>query len=80
MTISQCVSNRIRDILHQKNITIYKLEQISDLNRGTITTLLYNRNNSVNLKTLLRIIKSLGISILEFFDDPIFDYSCLEIN
>lgn len=72
MTISKSVSTRIRDILYKREISIYKLRDITGLSKGTITSLLYNRYDSVNLKTLFIILQSLDISVLEFFDSPLF--------
>lgn len=72
MRISESVSTRIRDILYKRNISIYKLRDITGLNKGTITSLLYNRYDSVNLKTLFVILQSLNITVLEFFDSPLF--------
>lgn len=73
MTISKSVSTRIRDFLYKRNISIYKLSDITGLSKGTITSLLYNRYDSVNLKTLFIILQSLNISVLEFFDSPLFE-------
>lgn len=73
MTISKSVSTRIRDFLYKSNISIYKLSDITGLSKGTITSLLYNRYDSVNLKTLFIILQSLGISVLKFFDSPLFE-------
>lgn len=72
MRISESVSIRIRDILYERNISIYKLRDITGLNKGTITSLLYNRYDSVNLKTLFIILQSLNITVLEFLDSPLF--------
>lgn len=72
MRISESVSTRIRDILYERNISIYKLRDITGLNKGTITSLLYNRYDSVNLKTLFIILQSLNITVLEFLDSPLF--------
>ena len=79
MTVSECISNRIREILFEKQITIYKLGQISGLSKGTINSLLYNRYNSVNLKTVFIIIEALNMTILEFFNNSIFA-DILKIN
>lgn len=72
MRISESVSTRIRDILYERNTSIYKLRDITGLNKGTIISLLYNRYDSVNLKTLFIILQSLNITVLEFFDSPLF--------
>ncbi len=73
MTISESVSQRLREILFQKQITIYKLSQISGLNKGTITSLLYNRYDSVNLKTVFILLQTLSVPVLQFFDSPLFE-------
>ena len=38
------------------------------------------RNNGVNLKTIMQIIRGLGITTAEFFNDPIFENENLEID
>ena len=73
MTVSESISSRIREIMYEKNITIYGLEKISGLSKGTLTSLLYNRYNSVNFKTILIIIQSLEITVLEFFNNVNFE-------
>ena len=73
MTVSESISSRIREIMYEKNIAIYGLEKISGLSKGTLTSLLYNRYNSVNFKTILIIIQSLEITVLEFFNNANFE-------
>ena len=46
MTTSECVSLRIREVLNKKQMTIYKLEQISCISHSTMKALLNNVNNS----------------------------------
>ena len=38
------------------------------------------RNSSVNLKTVMQIIRGLEMTTAEFFDDPIFESEELEID
>lgn len=73
MTISECVSLRIREVLNKKQMTIYKLEQISCISHSTMKALLNNVNNSCNLKTLFLIIQSLEMTVLDFFNSPLFE-------
>ena len=72
MTISQAVTARINEILREKDMTWYKLEQITGLSKGIIIGIQYSRYKSINLTTLVIIIKTLGISIDEFFISPLF--------
>ena len=72
MNINQALSMRIREILKQKGMSQYRLEMRSGLYHSTLNCLLNCRYNSANIKTIFVIIQSLDISVLEFFDSPLF--------
>ncbi len=78
MKISQVVSMRIRECLRDKEVSLYRLEINSGLSKGTITSLIYCRYKSVNLSTLITITRTLGYSLSEFFDSPLFNDENLE--
>lgn len=78
MTISQAVTARINEILREKDMTWYKLEQITGLSKGTIIGIQYSRYKSINLTTLVIIIRALGILIDEFFKSPLFNEENLD--
>ena len=72
MTISECVSKRIRDILKEKKMTIYRLEQLSCISHSTMKCLLNNVYDSCNLKKIFLIINALELTVLDFFDYQLF--------
>ncbi len=78
MKVSQAVATRIREILAEKNMSQYRLEINSGLSKGTLTSLMYARYKGVNLTTLIIVIRTLGISVDEFFKSPLFDEDNLE--
>lgn len=80
MKVSQAVATRIREILAEKNMTQYRLEMNSGLSKGTLTSLMYARYKGVNLTTLITIIRTLGISIDDFFKSPLFDEENLDCD
>lgn len=80
MKVSQAVATRIREILAEKNLTQYRLEMNSGLSKGTLTSLMYARYKGVNLTTLITIIRTLGISIDDFFKSPLFDEENLDCD
>ena len=45
---------------------------LSGLSHSTISCLMNNRYNAVNLKTLFIIIQALNLTVLEFFNHPLF--------
>lgn len=80
MKVSEAVATRIRQVLDDKKMTQYRLEMNSGLSKGTITSLMYSRYKGVNLTTLIVIIRTLGISIDEFFNSPLFSEKNLEVE
>lgn len=80
MKVSQAVATRIREILAEKNMSQYRLEINSGLSKGTLTSLMYARYKGVNLTTLIIVIRTLGISVDEFFKSPLFDEDNLECD
>jgi len=80
MTLSEAVSTRIRQILKDRKITQYKLEQMSGISHNTMIFLLNNKYKSCNLRTLVIVIMSLNMTIKEFFDDELFSNENLEVD
>ena len=80
MKVSQAVATRIREILAEKNMTQYRLEMNAGLSKGTLTSLMYARYKGVNLTTLITVIRTLGITIDEFFKSPLFDEENLDCD
>lgn len=80
MKVSKAVATRIRELLAEKNMTQYRLEINSGLPKGTFTSLMYARYNGVNLTTLITVIRTLGVSVDEFFSSPLFSEENLDID
>lgn len=78
MKVSTQVARRIREILDNKQMSLYKLEKLSGLSEVTYNSLIYEKYKSVNLSTLITIIRTLGVSLSEFFDSPLFDDESLD--
>ena len=56
------------------------MEKIIAMPHNTMKTLMGERNKSVNLKTVMQIARGLDMTLSEFFNDPIFENSDLEID
>lgn len=78
MKISQAVAERIRELTHSKGTTLYKIQQSSGLSQSTFNYLIYAKYKGVNLTTLITIIRTLGISVDEFFKSPLFSEENLD--
>lgn len=65
-TINTAVALRISKILRDKNMSQYRLEKIIAMPHNTMKTFMGERNKSVNLKTVLRIVRGLEMTNSEF--------------
>lgn len=80
MKVSTAIALRISRILQEKQMSQYRLEKNIAMPHNTMRTLMSERNNGVNLKTVLLIIRGLDMTVAEFFDDPLFENPDLEID
>lgn len=80
MKLSTAVALRVSNILAERKMSQYRLEKIIAMPHNTMKTLMGERNQSVNLKTVMQIIRGLEMTTAEFFDDPIFESDDLEID
>ncbi|MBE5743633.1 MAG: helix-turn-helix transcriptional regulator [Clostridiales bacterium] len=67
MKLNEAISSRIRELLNQNNMSQYKLEQLSGLTHNTMLCIMNGRYQSCNLKTLMKIINALNITVSDFF-------------
>ena len=79
MKVSEAVAARIREILAEKDMSQYRLEMNSGIAKGTFYSLMYARYSGVNLTTLIQIIRTLGLSVEEFFASELFSEENLEM-
>lgn len=56
MKVSKAISIRLRQILKDKNITQYRLEQNAGIPHATMIDIINARRESYNVKTLILII------------------------
>ncbi len=80
MTINQAIASRVREILKEKKMTQYKLEQLTGIYHSTMNAILNNRVKASNFKSMAIIIRELGVSVSEFFNSPVFDFENLDID
>ena len=79
MTLNEAFATRVKKILKEKKITQYKLCKQTGIYPSTINYILHAKTEASNFKTMALIIRELGVSLQEFFDDPIFEFENLEI-
>jgi len=80
MTLNQAFSIRVKQILKEKKMTQYKLEQLTGIYHSTMTSILTGKTKASNFNTMASIISVLGLSISDFFNHEVFNFENLEIN
>lgn len=72
MTIGSAVRHRLIELCNEHNITINKLSTISGITQSTLNNIISGRNNSTTISTIKKICDGLEITIIDFFNSPLF--------
>ena len=80
MTVNNAVAKRISNLLREKEMSQYRLEQESGIQHGSMQCIMNGRNKTVTLSTVMLIAKGFHMSLTEFLDDDIFRSEDLEIE
>ncbi len=78
MRLNKAVSERLTELLKEKDMTNYRLYIKSGVHKSTIGNLVNCTYQSVNLRVIHEVCQGLGISINEFFNSPLFNEENLE--
>ena len=78
MVLKEAIAKRIKEELIKRNISQYKLSQISGVPQSTITTILNYDIKTIKLNTLYDICSGLGIELKDFFDTEYFKLENLD--
>ncbi len=77
-SVISAVVNRLLFYMGERNLTQYRLAQLSGLPFATVKSIMQRRANGVGLRTLIMLAHGLGITVSEFLDDPSFEYENLD--
>lgn len=78
MKLNQAVSERLAELLKEKQMTQYQLFIKSGVPKSTIGNVINCSYDSVKLRVIHEMCQGLGISISEFFDSPLFQEGNLD--
>lgn len=78
MKLNQAVSERLTQLLSEKDMTQYQLYTKSGVPKSTIGNVINCAYDSVKLRIVHEMCQGLGISLETFFASPLFDENNLE--
>lgn len=73
MKLIDAVLIRLESIMKEKKASLYSLNRDGGIAKSTLSNLLNHKQNKIMLNLLYDILSTMGVSLKEFFDDPIFD-------
>ncbi len=73
MTLSEALAARIEELLREKQITQYRLSQMSGVSQATISDIRLKKNKSVNIRIIFELMDGLDIGLADFFNSPLFE-------
>ena len=80
MTVNDAVAKRIIELLKEKEMTQYRLEQNSGIQHGHMQWIMSEKSKTVTLSTVLRLANGFGMTVLEFLDNDLFLFENLEVE
>lgn len=80
MTVNDAVAKRIITLLAEKDMTQYRLEQLSGIQHGHMQWIMSGKSKTVTLSTVLRLANGFGMNIVEFLGDDSFLFENLDVE
>ena len=80
MTVNDAVAKRITQLLAEKKMTQYRLEQQSGIQHGHMQWIMSGKSKTVTLSTVLRLANGFGMTVLEFLDNDMFLFENLNVE
>lgn len=80
MIISSAVATRIRELIKEKNLTLYRFERKAGMAHDTLKSIMKEKAKGVNLKTCVILAKGFDMEVWEFLNSELFKFENLEID
>ena len=80
LTVNDALAKRISQLLKEKNMSQYRLEQNSGIQHGSMQCIMNGRNKTVTLSTVILIAKGFDMPLVEFLADDAFLLENLDIE
>lgn len=80
MTVNNAVAKRVLELLRERNMSQYRLEQKSGIQHGSMQCIMNGRNKTVTLSTVIMLARGFDMTPAEFLSSEIFLSEALEIE
>lgn len=72
MTIGEAVAERITELCREKEITVNKLSMMSGITQSTLNNIISGGSRNPTIATIKKVCDGLDMTIVQFFDTPVF--------
>lgn len=72
MRVSEAVRLRILELCQERDLSVNRLSGMCGLTQSTLNNIVRGRNKSATVSTVKKICDGLDITIVQFFDCPLF--------
>ncbi len=80
MLLNELISEKLEALRKERKLGVYTLCNRAAMSYETYRSIRKNRNKDIYLRTLLILLRVLGVTPVEFFSDPMFNSDELEID
>ena len=80
MNTNDVVAQRILQLLAERHMSQYKLEQKSCVYHGAMNRILTGKNKGLTLATVYKIARGFNMTVSEFLGDEIFNSEDIEVE
>ena len=80
VTVNDAVAKRVNELLKEKNMTQYRLEQTSGIQHGHMQWIMSGKSKTVTVSTAMMLANGFGMTIIEFLDDEMFLFENLNVE
>lgn len=79
MNTGRAVAMRISQLLIENSMTQYRLSKAVAMPESTLRSIINEKCKTVNIDTITLICQGFGITLSQFFDNPLFSMENLEV-
>ena len=80
MNLNRAFALRLTNLLLEKNISKYRLEKETGISHSALRYIFNEVNSDVRFSTIVKVCTVLNISLKDFFDDEIFEFTNLNFE
>ena len=79
MKIHKAIALRISNLINENKISQYEVSKRSTVEESTIARIITEESKEIKIQTLFKMADAFGLSIVQFFDDKLFDKTNIDL-